>query len=170
MLVIYLFGLAIIFTLIQSTWKWEWQNSQIVDTLLSYVIFFCVGVMGVLGGYAHLFMGPEIAQLIGWQPGSPFQFEVGIANLSYGILGLMSFWVRGNFWGAVVTGWSIFLLGCFVGHIMDYIFHNNTAPYNIGLYIWLEDLVLPIILLGLYKCRSKLCCDNQIDPNVKKEI
>lgn len=156
MLSVYLLGLAIVFTVIQLTWKWEWQTPKIVEVFLSYILFFCVGVMGILGAYAHLFMGPEIAQLIGWPAGSPFQFEVGMANFSYGVIGLMSFWLRGSFWGAVIIGWSIFLLGCFVGHLSSYIFESNTAPYNIGIHIWFFDLILPFILIVLYKCHVNL--------------
>lgn len=155
MLTVYLLGLAFVFTLIQLLWKWEWNWPRVVEVFLSYVLFFCVGVMGILGAYAHLFMGAEVAKLIGWAPGSPFQYEVGMANFSYGVLGLMSFWVRGSFWGAVIVGWSIFVLGCFVGHIMDYIFHDNTAPYNIGLQIWLWDFIVPLLLIGLYKFHLK---------------
>jgi hypothetical protein len=37
------------------------------------------------------------AREIGWPPGNPFQTEVAIANLAAGTLGILYFWIRGNF-------------------------------------------------------------------------
>ncbi len=41
---------------------------------------------------SHLFFGPATAAEIGFPAGSPFQNEVGVANLSYGVLGIACFW------------------------------------------------------------------------------
>jgi hypothetical protein len=117
--------------------------------LLRYIVLINMGIMGMLAAYAHIFMGPEIAKEIGWEPGSPFQYEVGVANLSYGVLGIMAFWMRRRFLTAAVIGWSVFLLGAFVGHMSQYFGLDNTAPYNIGLYVWINDLFLPILALVL---------------------
>lgn len=151
MLPLVLLGLTLVFTFIHLAWKRDWHKSKMVEVLLSYLLLFNLGIMGLLAAYAHLFMGAEIAQQIGWEPGSPFQFEVGMANLAFGALGVLSFWIRGNFWGATILGWSIFVLGCFLGHIMDFIIRGNNAPYNIGPFIWFYDLILPFLLLGLYR-------------------
>ncbi len=43
-----------------------------------------------------------VAASIGWPAGSPFQFEVGIANLSFGILGILCLKFMDNFWTATV--------------------------------------------------------------------
>ncbi len=121
------------------------------EVFLSYVLLFNMGMMGLLAAYAHVFMGPETAKMIGWPAGSPFQFEIGMANLSYGVLGVLSYWIRGRFWEACAIGWSVLLIGCMVGHLHDYFVHHNTAPYNIGVAIWFTDLFLPILVLGLLK-------------------
>ncbi|MCB1149851.1 MAG: hypothetical protein KDK48_06765 [Chlamydiia bacterium] len=144
MLALYLFGLAVLFTLVHYAWK----RGSFAETFLAYLLFFNVGLMGLLAGYAHIFMGPEIAEQIGWAPGSPFQFEMGIANISYGVLGVLSFWRRGKFWEATVIGYSILLLGAMVGHIIEWT-KGDSAPLNIGPAIWLWDFVLPLLLLGL---------------------
>lgn len=156
MLALLLFGLALVLTAVQLTFKAEWNKVKMVEVLLSYLLLFSLGVMGILAAYAHLFMGAEVAQQIGWPAGSPFQFEVGMANLAFGVLGVLSFWYRGNFWGATIFGWSVFVLGCFIGHVMDFILRGNVAPYNIGFFIWFYDLFLPFLLLGLYQCYLKL--------------
>jgi hypothetical protein len=121
-----------------------------------------MGFMSILAAFAHIFMGPETAAQIGWEAGSPFQFEMGVANLSYGVLGVMAFWIRGRFWDAAIIGWSILLLGCFVGHVIDYLVTGNNAPLNIGPYIWAYDLILPLFLLVtlsyIRKRESGTCC------------
>lgn len=141
-----LFIIAIIFTLGELFLK---KRRNYVETFLSYLLFFMMGVMGILAAYAHIFRGPETAQWIGWAPGSPFQFEMGMTNLSYGFLGILAYWFRGRFWEAAGIGWSVLLLGCFVGHVLDYINTGNNAPYNIGPAIWFYDLFLPLLVLSL---------------------
>lgn len=148
MISVWLFLLAILITLGHLAYIKDWSGLKCTEILLSYILFFNMGLMGLLAAYAHIFMGPEIAKQIGWQPGSPFQFEMGIANLSYGILGVLAYWIRGRFWEATVVGWSVLFLGCFVGHLIDYYVNHNTAPLNIGVYIWLTDLFLPLFLLS----------------------
>ncbi len=149
MLPVFLFILAIIFTIWHLLHRKEKDTSSFATVFLSYVLFFNVGIMGILAAYAHVFLGPETARQIGWQPGSPFQFEIGMANLSYGVLGILAYWIRGRFWDAVLIGWSVLLLGCFIGHIREYYIHHNDAPFNIGIYVWFNDLILPFLVLGL---------------------
>ncbi|MFA6916137.1 MAG: DUF6790 family protein [Parachlamydiales bacterium] len=149
-----LFILAVAFTICRLTLKKEWYSPKSEETFLSYLLFFNVGLMGVLGAYAHVFLADEIARSIGWAPGSPFQFEMAMANLAFGVLGILSYWIRGRFWDATIIGWSVLFVGCFVGHVMEYYTKNNTAPYNIGPYIWFYDLILPILVIALlYRIR-----------------
>lgn len=151
---IILFICAIFFTIGQLTYKKEWRYPNNVEAFLSYILLFNMGLMGLLGAYAHIFLGPETAKSIGWQPGSPFQFEIGMANLAFGVLGVLSFWLRGSFWDASIIGWSVLFLGCFIGHVINFYTENNAAPYNIGPYIWFYDLILPILVLALlYRLR-----------------
>ncbi|MCB1111796.1 MAG: hypothetical protein H7A37_08190 [Chlamydiales bacterium] len=142
-----LFGLAVCFTLAHLFVRNEWRCPQSAEVFLSYVLFFNMGMMGLLGGYGHIFLGPEIAKQIGWEAGSPFQFEVGMANLAFGVLGILSYWNRGGFWTASIIGWCVLLFGCFVGHIINYYATGNTAPDNIGTFVWFNDLTLPIIVI-----------------------
>lgn len=107
MLGILLFVFVVILTLCHLTYKKEWHYPESIETFLAYILFFNVGVMSLLAAYGHIFFGPEIAKSIGWESGSPFQYEMGIANLSYGVLGILSFWIRGRFWDACIIGWSV---------------------------------------------------------------
>jgi hypothetical protein len=150
MVSIVLFICAVIITIWHLTYKKEWYYPKSIEVFLSYILLFNMGLMGLLAAYAHVFLGPETARSIGWQPGSPFQYEIGMANLSYGVLGILAFWIRGGrFWDACIIGWVVLFLGCFVGHVIDYYENHNTAPYNIGPYIWFYDLFLPLLVLAL---------------------
>lgn len=145
---LFLFGIVLICTLIHMIYKKKgWTNPKSPEIFLSYFLFFNVGVMGIVAFIMHIFWGPYTAKMIGWQPDSPFQFEIGMANLAFGVLGIIAFWRRGHFWEAVIIGWSVFLLGCFVGHVLDYYQHQNTAPWNWGTFLWFNDLFLPIVAL-----------------------
>jgi len=149
MLSIFLFIIAIIATLIHIALKKERDASGRVEVFLSYVVLFNVGFMCLIAAYAHVFMGPETAKSIGWAPGSPFQYEIGMANLSYGVLGILAYRYRGGFRTATIIGWSVLLIGCFIGHMINYHETGNTAPNNMGAYVWFNDLILPVFLLYL---------------------
>ena len=90
-----------------------------VEVLLLYLLVVFVGVGGLIGFLGHTFMAREIAVKIGWQP-SPFQFEVAVANLAFGVLGIMCIWQRRGSWTATGIGYGICLLGSAYGHFRDY--------------------------------------------------
>ncbi|MBE2899220.1 hypothetical protein DNK57_00005 [Methanothermobacter thermautotrophicus] len=70
-----------------------------------------VGLGSLWAFLGHAFMLDIIATYIGWPTGSPFQLEVAFANLSFGVLGLLSWKFRGEFWMATIIGFSVFYLG-----------------------------------------------------------
>ena len=111
--------------------------------------------MGALG---HTFRAREIALGIGWPPGSPFQFEVAMANLAFGVLGILCIWQRGGFWTATGVGWAVFLLGCAYGHVREML-AGNFAPMNAGLMIWQADVLMPLAILFLLFMRRRLAKD-----------
>lgn len=148
MLSVFLLVIAVFCTATTLIYKNEWDFPKFVEVILSYILFFNLGLMALLAAYFHVFLGAETARNIGWEPGSPFQFEMGMANLAFGVLGVMAFWQRGNFWDATIIGWNILFLGCFVGHVMDFYVRDNTAPWNFGFFIWFNDLILPLLALA----------------------
>jgi len=84
---------------------------RVVEVLLLYLLVFFAGLGGSMAFLGHPFKAREIALKIGWQP-SPFQFEVAVANLAFGVLGILCLWPRRGFRTATGIGYSIFLLGC----------------------------------------------------------
>lgn len=62
---------------------------RVTGLYLTYLIFFNIGLQGLLAASGHILMPNTIAEQIGWPTGSPFQFEIGIANLAVGVAGVM---------------------------------------------------------------------------------
>ena len=134
-----------------------------VEVLLLYLLVIFAGVGGVMGFLGHTFKAQEIALKIGWQP-SPFQFEVAVANLAFGVLGIMSIWQRRGFRTATGIGFAIFLLGCAYGHFRDMTLHGNFSPYNVGAVLWINDLAVPMVILLLLLVRRYLAATQATAP------
>lgn len=106
-------------------------RARVLQLLLLYALVLDVGVIGLpLGFVPHVFFADQAAHLIGWPPGSPFQFEVGIHDGAWGLLGFLCIWIGGLFWLATGLGWSVFMLGATYGHIYQTLREGNYAPYN----------------------------------------
>jgi len=104
---------------------------RVVRILLLYALVLDVGFIGLpMGLVPHVFFADETAKMIGWPPGSPFQFEVGVHDGAWGVLGFLCIWIGGTFWLATGLGWSLFMLGATYGHIHQMVKHGNYAPYN----------------------------------------
>jgi hypothetical protein len=154
--VVFVCATLIAFTLHLFLGREPRTTARIVLLLLLYLLVINVGVGGLLAWYGHTFMADEIARNIGWQPGSPFQFEVALADLSWGVCGILCIWLREGFWTATGIGSSVFLLGCAFGHIRQIIQEGNMAIYNAGPVLWIGDLAVPIAILVLLFLRFKL--------------
>ena len=95
----------------QFTWP-RWA-----EALLIWSAFWVLGVNGCLGFVEHLFFGPFIAERIGW-PNSPFQSEVAYANLTIGILGFSSVWLRRrDYLLATMVAYGSWFFADGVGHV-----------------------------------------------------
>ena len=123
------------------------SGAPIADRLLAWILLLPIGVTGLWAAIFHLFF-PEIAAAdIGWDP-SPFQFEVGMADLAIGATACVSFWRSLDFKAAVVIINAIFLLGDAIGHVGQMIAAGNFASGNAGV-PFLDDLILPVLTLIL---------------------
>ena len=123
-------------------------KNRIFEVFLLWFLFIIVGIGSIWAFVGHVFMSSTIAALIGWPAGNPFQLEVGVANLSYGILGLLCLKFRDNFWMATVIAVSIFYLGAGYIHITNIMQTGNTAPGNAGFALFV-DIIIPIVLICL---------------------
>jgi hypothetical protein len=116
-----------------------------VETLLLYQFVFVVAVGGTMAFLGHVFMPDKIAESIGWPTGSPFQYEVGIADGAFGMLGWICIFKRGLFWWATGLAWSFFMVGDAIGHVMRLVQDDDFAPGNAGM--WLPEFVIAAVLI-----------------------
>jgi hypothetical protein len=129
-------------------------GSAVAATYLIYSLFFFVGVMGLLTAYAHVFRPIQTSASIGWET-SPYEYEVGMADLTVGVLGILCVWIRGNFWLATAIANFVWLEGDAIGHIREMTLHNNHEVNNSGIFLYTEIITpLMILFLALYNRRT----------------
>jgi hypothetical protein len=138
---VFLFVAALVFAWLGRS------NAPIAERLLGWILLLPLGVSGIWAAVFHLFF-PEVAAAdIGWDP-SPFQFEVGMADLAMGVTACISFWRSLDFKAGVVIVNAIFLLGDAIGHVRQMIAEDDFAPGNAGVPFF-GDLIFPTLALIL---------------------
>ena len=152
---LYLAGVVVAICLHLWLGKRPVSAGRFVEVLLLYLLVFYAGVGGLMGFLGHTFKAQEIALKIGWQS-NPFQSEVAVANLAFGVLGIMCIWQRRGFRTATGIGFGIFLLGCAHVHYRDMTQHGNFSPYNVGPVLWVNDLGVPVVILLILLVRRHL--------------
>ena len=123
------------------------MQAFVIDRLLRYLFIFPLGLAGIWGFVGHVFFAERAAAAIGWAP-SPFQFEVGYANLGIGLASLYAAYTGFYARVAVAIAASCFLIGAGIGHVMDISEHGNLAPGNAGP-ILVTDFLTPMAVLAL---------------------
>jgi hypothetical protein len=96
----------------------------------------------------HTLRADDIARSIGWPTGNPFQYEVAVANLAFGVLGLLCIKFREGFWTATIVGYGVFLEGAACIHIREILQAGNWSINNAGP-VLVIDVGFPILLLIL---------------------
>ena len=123
------------------------SKAAIARTFLLYLFVFYVGLMGLLTAWAHVFQPIRTSASIGWST-SPYEYEVGMADLTVGVLGVLCLWLRGNFWLATAIANAVWLLGDAVGHIRQMTLNNNHAANNSGIFL-IAEIITPLLILIL---------------------
>lgn len=153
---VFMSTIALLAVIIHVTFMKQRSAKKIVEVTLLYLLVISVGAGALIAGFMHVFNGPATAEMIGWQPGSPFQYEVGVADMAFGLICVLCVLFRGSFWLAAIIANSFFLFGCMIGHIRSLAESGNLAAYNIGPNIIIADMILPLLLIGLYIVYQKL--------------
>ena len=122
-------------------------ESFVVDRLLRYLFLFPLGIQGLWAFIGHVFLAERSAAAIGWAA-SPFQYEVGVANLGLGLASLYAAFRGFEARLAVAIAAACFLIGAGIGHIRGIVEAGNLAPGNAGP-IMLTDFLTPIAVLVL---------------------
>lgn len=133
-----------------SIWEIFFRDAKTAETLLKNLLFFTVGCNLLLASFVHWYQptADKVARGIGWPTGSGFQKEVAAADGAFGLLGILCFWIHGDFWTATVIGASFMLFFMGIGHLLDVVKNKNMSPLNAGSTLWL-DLLLPVALISL---------------------
>jgi len=129
-------------------------KERVVDLLLLYLLVFPIGIGGFVGFMGHTLRADPVAATIGWPSGNPFQYEVAVANLAFGVLGVLCIWLRGGFWIATAIGWSVFLLGAAGVHLHQIHIGQPYAPENAGAILYF-DILGPVLVLALVIMRGR---------------
>lgn len=119
------------------------------QVVLTNALTYALGCQLISAGYMHIFRGNFVAEYIGWPKNSPFQYEVGLAGLGMGVIGVMCSWYEGEFQLAVIVVTTIFLWGAAIGHVHQMVKAQNFHPGNAG-YMFYWDVFMPPALIVLY--------------------
>ncbi|MCZ0914258.1 hypothetical protein O0V02_17840 [Gordonia amicalis] len=117
--------------------------------LLENSVLWMIGVQGWMTGCGHMFFGEPIAESIGWPSKTPWQWEVGLASLATGVLGVIASGFGDEFTLATIIAFSVFYLGAAVGHVREMVTHRNFKAGNAGP-IFFFDVLVPVYLIVLY--------------------
>lgn len=137
--------------------KKDLSKVKVVETILLYLLVIIIGGGALFAFTGHTFVPDKVAKMIGWPEGNPFQYEVAMANLAIGILGILCIWFRDKFWLATIIAASIFLIGDGFVHIHQIVANNNYSPGNAGLPLYCDFInpILAILLYIVYQILSK---------------
>lgn len=123
--------------------------SRYIELFLLYQIVFSVGLTSLLAFVGLTFMDKYVADYTEW-PHSPFEQQLANVNLAFGILGILSIWLRGYFWAATVIGFSIWIFSDGIHHLYHYFVHRNVSKGNIGVPLITDLVVPPLLMFFLY--------------------
>ncbi len=126
--------------------------NRITELLLLWYLGVGIGVGSLFSGLVQVISPEIVAQSTGWGY-SPFLREVGFANISYGILGLLAVRFR-NFWAPAIIAYAVFMWGAAAGHIYEIQQTANLSVGNAGTVLYL-DILMPLFLIILLLVHQK---------------
>ena len=97
---------------------------------LALVTGTCVGVVGILAFLRHVVFHREDAARMGWQTDRPdWQFEVGFANLAFGLPGLVvALWLASYpAFFVLLLGYALYLAQAAALHLYRYLTDGNRS-------------------------------------------
>jgi hypothetical protein len=139
------------------------NRAQVWELYLLYLFALGVAGSGIGGFFGHLFLSDIVAESIGWEAGSPFQLEMGFANLALGVLGLIATGRRDGFREATVMAVAVIGFGATIVHLIDIVQTGNLAPGN----TWqnVSNLVRPSLLIGFLIASRKADQSGRIEES-----
>jgi hypothetical protein len=143
---IIILGISLLFTFTVAYFQGNGMTRE--RALIAY--FVATGFSLIFGGIGHIFAPLTVAKQIGWKVAPQFQFEIGIADIIFGILSMLTFFYRKEFILSTIIATTIWGWGNSIGHIHSYLKEGNDSPGNAGWILYL-GLLSPLISIFLYK-------------------
>lgn len=125
-----------------------------VEKLISWHVFWGIGVSFFYNFVMHAFFGKMAAEFIGWAD-SPFQFEVGTASLGFSVVGFLAAFRSFDLRLAAIVGPAMFTFGAAFGHVYQMVTAHNFAPGNAGV-IFYMDFIIPLFSFALLWLQYRL--------------
>jgi len=116
--------------------------------LAQWMLLMSLGLQSLWAFTGHVFAAEPVARSIGWET-SPFQYEVGVANLGIGLSAIGATFLGGP------AGWAVFLVsapflwGAAWGHVREMRAAHNFAINNAGPIFWWDILTPLTLFVGL---------------------
>lgn len=126
----------------------NWTFTSVCHNLLFYQMTVTLTLSGIISFIGHVFKSDSVAESIGWAKGSPFQKELGFAELGYALVGIMCIFYGRDFWLAAIVLTSPLYLLAGINHIKEMIVEKNYASHNTWTII--PDLLMPVSWVLLY--------------------
>ncbi len=128
------------------------RRDLVIDRLLRYLFVFPLGLQGLWAFVGHVFFPEQSAA--GW-PDSPFQLEVGLANLGIGLASLYAAFRGFEARLSASLAAASFLIGAGLIHIKEIMATGNLAPGNAGP-ILVTGFLTPLVVLTLLSLTSEV--------------
>lgn len=119
------------------------KGKKFNELLLNYYLFISVGIQGIHSGLVEI-LSPDIVVFYTKWNYSRFLLELGMANVSFGILGTLCFWCSDGWKKATACGYGLFLFMTGVGHLVN-IAQHGPSPGDLGGFLF-SDLLVPCAL------------------------
>ena len=117
-------------------------------TMLRFALGIAAGVGGVFAAAGHLLRAADTARDMQWPVGTPWQTEVGFADLALGVASIVAAFSRSPAaWTIATVAVSVFLVGDAVAHVPDLRRGGNAA--TLAAKSVPGDLVVPAVLIVL---------------------
>jgi hypothetical protein len=120
---------------------------------LSWILLLAVGLDGLWAGIFHVFFPAIASAQIGWQQ-SPFEFEIGVADIALGAIAVISFWRSLSFQSAVAIYAIVFYGGVSIGHFVQAFQNHDYAADNFGVLLVLtivRAIALTVLLWAAWR-------------------
>jgi hypothetical protein len=137
-------GLAMVVALVNAGLSRNAPHGNLAEQIFRWVALFGAGIVGIYCFLGHVFAPAQTAAAIGWET-SPFQYEVGMANLAVGVLGILAFRKDFSFRLAATIAAVCWLGGDAIGHVREIVVAHNYAPGNAGPWLW-SDILIPLMM------------------------